>query len=77
MWTPFCLNLIGNFKPWEENYLHAYKMKSPLDRTFLPHIHRQYDFNVWSTKIQENKQLPVTIFEAGDVKKSTEKEIEK
>ena len=47
-------------------------MKSPLDRGFMPHNQRRFDFNVWSTKLNDEIQFPVTIFEAGDLKKSLE-----
>lgn len=67
-------------KPWEENYLHAYKMKSPLDRRFYPHTMRNFDFNVWSTRrggvLDESQQFPGTIFDAGDTKESHEKDVQ-
>ncbi|CAF0826449.1 unnamed protein product [Brachionus calyciflorus] len=60
-------------EPWEENFFHAYKMKSPLDRTFFKGSMRRNDFNVWSKPKIENI-LPNTIFEAGDTKDKLEKE---
>jgi hypothetical protein len=61
-------------KPWEENHLHTYKMKSPLDRRFFSHSMRNADFNVWS-KPEPDDIFPVTIFESGDVKESQLKQV--
>lgn len=58
---------------WEENFLHAYKMKSPLDRTFFKGSLRSKDFDVWSKPKSENI-FPTTIFEAGDTKENLKKE---
>lgn len=52
-------------------------MKSPLERRFLPHTIRDKDFNVWSTKVEDEKIFPITIFESGDSKERLEKEIQK
>ena len=67
------------FKSWEENTLHANKMKSPLDRTFYRHTYRDKDFNIWSQPTQKEKinslNLPLSIFEPGILKDSIEKQV--
>lgn len=61
-------------EPWEENVLHAYKMKSPLDRVFFKHAFKNRDFDVWTQPKVENI-FPVTIFDAGDTKEKKEKDV--
>ena len=63
------------FKKWDENALHAYKMKSPLDRGFWKDPNRSKDFDVWK-KHQPDNIFPITIFEAGAIKENLEKEVQ-
>jgi hypothetical protein len=65
-------------EPWQENELHVYKQKSPLDyRIYYKHDQRDKDFNNWSQpKRSGDNQFPITIFDAGDVKDQLKKEVE-
>jgi hypothetical protein len=68
-------------EPWQENFLHANMMKSPLDdqqRLFFKHSLRDQDFNFWSQPRETNGignclQLPLSIFEPGMLKEMNEK----
>ena len=63
-------------EPWEENRLNTHKLKSPLERIFYKGHMRHNDFDLWVKPKPErsNNKLPITIFEAGTVKESLEKE---
>lgn len=61
---------------WEENSLHASILKSPLDRAHYRHARRTEDFDVW-TKPKVELPDPITIFEAGDTKTQSEKQVQK
>ena len=66
--------MIGKIKEWEENHLHTYKMKSPLDgREFFKGDFRSKDFNIW-TKPKEVLEVPLSIFDAGTIKENAEKQ---
>ncbi len=60
-------------EPWQENRLNTHKLKSPCERTFYKGHMRHNDFDLWVRPKPEAK-LPITIFEAGAVKESLEKE---
>lgn len=60
-------------EPWEENFLHATKLKSTLNRDFFKGNLRHKDFNVW-TKPESENVFFTSIFDAGDTKEKLIKE---
>lgn len=64
------------YEHWEENALNTYKLKSPCERTFYKGYLRHKDFDLWKTPKKDfNTNFPITIFEAGAIKDTLNKEV--
>lgn len=62
-------------QPWIENLMHASKLKPTIERGAFKWGKRENDFDTWSKPLNDDNNIPVTIFDAGDIKLDNEKRI--